>query len=115
MRFFSPDTNELNSGSSSRVPTGMENDPHADETIINQQAGEQYPKPVEEPANLIDSDAPAAKIAPDDLADSIAYAIDGSGPGPTHDHPNVSGHKTITEGITGAGLDDEEEAMRGQV
>ena len=74
------------------------------ETAANQQAGEQYPGAVEEPA----------KIAPDGLAESIAYALDGSGPGLTGDTPNVSGHKTITEGITGAGLDEEEDALRGQ-
>ncbi len=102
MRHFSPDSSELPGGASSRVPSGMDNDPNADEEIINQQAGEEYPKSTKE----------TAKIAPDDLADSIAYALDGSGPGPTNATPNVSGHKVITEGITGAGLDDEEEALR---
>lgn len=105
MRFLAPDPNDL-SGSSAQVPTGMENDPHADETVINQQAGEQYPHPVEE------EPAQSGKIAPDNLADSIAYALDGSGPGPTSDTPNVPGeHKVITEGITGAGLDEEADAM----
>ncbi|SOD80427.1 hypothetical protein [Spirosoma fluviale] len=107
MRHFSPDANELTGSTSSRVPTGMENDPNADEEVINQQEGdlsarEVYPKPVEKPA----------KIAPDDLAASIAYALDGSGPGPTNDKPNVSGHKVISEGITGAGPEDEEDALR---
>lgn len=106
MRRFIPDSYDLGGNTSSaRVPSVMDNDPNADEEIINQQAGEQYPKPVEEPPT-------EGKIAPDNLADSIAYAIDGSGPGPTHDQPNVSGHKTITEGITGAGLDEEEDALR---
>ncbi|GAB3556603.1 hypothetical protein [Spirosoma fluminis] len=110
MRRFIPDSVDLGGTpspqrSSREVPSVLENDPHADEEIINQQAGEQYPKAVEEPAA-------EAKIAPDDLADSIAYAIDGSGPGPTNDRPNVSGHKTITEGITGASLDEEEDALR---
>jgi hypothetical protein len=102
MRLFIPDSSDLTGGSSRYVSTGMDFDPTADEEIINQQAGEQYPKPVEEPA----------KIAPDDLSASIAYALDGSGPGPTHDTPNVSGHKVISEGITGASLEDEEDAMR---
>jgi len=101
MRHFSPDPDELTGNTSSRVPSGMDNDPHADEEVINQQAGEEYPKPVEK----------SAKIVPDDLAASIAYALDGSGPGPTNDKPNVSGHKVITEGITGAGPEDEEEAL----
>lgn len=119
MRSFSFNSNDPSGGSayqSSRaVPTGMENDPNADETVINQQADgpsprEKYPHPVEEePAQT-----QTGKIAPDDLADSIAYALDGSGPGPTNDTPNVSGdQKVITEGITGAGLDEEEEALRG--
>ncbi|MFD2570215.1 hypothetical protein ACFSUS_06185 [Spirosoma soli] len=110
MRYFNPDSSELTGGNLSRqsvgaVPSVMDNDPNADEQIINQQAGEQYPKDVEEPAA-------GGKITPDNLADSIAYAIDGSGPGPTNDTTDVGGHKIITEGITGAGLDDEEQALR---
>ncbi len=86
MRYFSPDINNPTGGDSGRqssatVPTGMENDPNADEEIIDQQGGsrapeDEYPKPVDAP-----------KIAPDNLADSIAYALDGSGPGPTNDKP----------------------------
>jgi hypothetical protein len=105
MRRFIPDSYDQGGKSSSQVPSVMDNDPNADEEIINQQAGEQYPKAVEEPAT-------EGRIAPADLADSIAYAIDGSGPGLTGDKPNVSGHKTITEGITGAGLDEEEDALQ---
>ena len=109
MRYLIPDsTDPAAGGDSSQVPSGMDNDPNADEEIINQQAGEEYPKPVEEP----DSNSGSSKIVPDNLADSIAYALDGSGPGPTNDTPNVSGHKIITEGITGASLEDEEDAMR---
>ncbi len=102
MRYFSPDSDELIGDSSSRVPSGMDNDPHADEEVINQQTGENYPEAVDK----------TAKIAPDDLADSIAYALDGSGPGPTNERPNVPGHKVISEGITGAGSEDEEDALR---
>ena len=115
MRYFSPDSSNLTSGDSSHrsastVPTGMDNDPTADEEIINQQKDsglpqDEYPKPVAKPSE-------SAKIVPDNLADSIAYALDGSGPGPTNDTPNVSGHKVITEGITGAGPEDEEDALR---
>lgn len=113
MRYFTPDTPTSPAGSadgrdSGSIPSGMDNDPHADEEVINQQADEQYPKPVEESAQPGNS----PKIAPANLADSIAYALDGSGPGPTNDTPNVSGHKVITEGTTGAGLDDEEDAMK---
>ncbi|UHG89117.1 hypothetical protein [Spirosoma oryzicola] len=104
MRYYIPDPIDSYGGSSSKVPSVMDNDPRADEEIIDQQAGEQYPKAVEQ----------TGKIAPDELADSIAYAIDGSGPGLTGDTPNVSGHKTITEGVTGASLDEEEDALKGQ-
>lgn len=109
-----PNPSELTGGDSSQVPTGMENDPTADEEVINQQDShslqESYPEPVssDQPAS---GNAQPAKIAPDDLADSIAYALDGSGPGPTNAKPNVSGHKAITEGITGAGPQEEEEAL----
>ena len=106
MRYFMPDTSDLTGGnpsrpSSSKVPTDMDNDPNADEEVIDQQAGEQYPRP-----------ATTSKITPDDLADSIAYALDGSGPGPTNDTPDGSGHKVTHEGITGASPDDEEENLR---
>ena len=87
------------------IPTGMETDPHADEEVISKSNVEDYPEPVQ-------AEGESAKIAPDDLADSIAYALDGSGPGPTNATPNVSGHKMITEGTTGASLADEEDALR---
>ncbi|MVM30204.1 hypothetical protein GO755_09175 [Spirosoma sp. HMF4905] len=102
MRYLMPSSSELTGADSSRVPTGMENDPTADEEVINQQDGEEYPKSVEE------HPAEEAKIAPDNLADSIAYALDGSGPGPTNAKPNVSGHDVITEGTSGAGPEEEE-------
>lgn len=105
MRYFSPDSDELTG-----IPSGMDNDPNADEEVINQQPDDSsvqkdYPKPVEKPSE-------SAKISPDNLADSIAYALDGSGPGPTNDRPNVTGHNVISKGITGAGPDDEEDALR---
>ncbi|QHV93707.1 hypothetical protein [Spirosoma endbachense] len=108
MRYFIPDSIDSTGSSSSEVPSGMDNDPKADEEVIDQSEGDpsaQYPKAVEQTPE-------PAKIAPDNLADSIAYALDGSGPGPTGEKPNVSEHKPITEGITGAGLDEEEEALR---
>ena len=108
MRFFMPNTNELTGGNSSHrsvdaVPSGMDTDPNADEEVIDQQDGsspqEQYPEPIH---------PDHAKLAPNDLADSIAYALDGSGPGPTNAKPNVSGHDVITEGTSGAGPEEEE-------
>ena len=59
------------------IPTGMETDPHADEEVIDQHTAGEYPEPVQ-------PEGQPAKIVPDDLADSIAYALDGSGPGPTN-------------------------------
>ena len=104
MRHFMPDTSELTGNESSQqsvnaVPTGMDNDPNADETVINQQAGEEYPKPVEESS---------AKLTSDNLADSIAYALDGTGPGPMGEKPNVSGHDVVIEGSAGTGPEEEE-------
>ncbi len=103
MRYLIPDSTELTGGDASKrpieaVPTGMETDPHADEEVIDQQSN--YPEPVRQSGE-------SAKIAPDDLADSIAYALDGSGPGPTNAKPNVAGHSFITEGTTGGGLEEE--------
>lgn len=115
MRYFMPDPSELTGGDPGsqplkEIPTGMEDDPTADQDIIDQRTGgsspeDEYPEPAP-------TQPGPAKIVPDDLAASIAYALDGSGPGPTNAKPNVSGHKVITEGITGASLSDEEEAMR---
>ncbi len=89
MRHFSTDSNELTGGTSSRVPSGMDNDPNADEEVINQRAGEEYPAAAVYKSDQVEP----AKIVPDDLAASIAYALDGSGPGPTNDRPNVSDQK----------------------
>ncbi|MBD2755685.1 hypothetical protein [Spirosoma validum] len=100
MRYFTPDPSDLSGNDSRHVPTGMENDPNADEEVIKQDANEQYPEPVKEEKE--------AKLAPDKLADSIAYALDGSGPGLTNAKPNVSGHDVITEGTSGAGSEEEE-------
>ncbi|RIV24867.1 hypothetical protein DYU11_05990 [Fibrisoma montanum] len=89
-------------GDSGQIPSGMDFDPNADEEIIDQQAGEQYPKPADEEPDK----------ASNDLANSIAYAIDGSGPGPTGQEPEGPERKVIHEGITGAGPEDEEEGFR---
>lgn len=78
------------------IPSGMDNDPRADEEIIDQQQGETTPSAQPSPD-------------PDALANSIAYALDGSGTGQPGSTP-VKGApgKVITEGTTGAGLDEEE-------
>ena len=120
MAYFNADSGELTDDdsfqrSTDAVPTGMDNDPNADEEVIDQNtngssSGDQYPKPADGSTQASESEQ--AKLAPDNLTDSIAYALDGSGPGPTNDTPNVSGHKVITEGTTGAGLDEEEDNLR---
>lgn len=111
MRYFTPDASDPagtppatrpdHGGDSSRIPSDMDSDPRADEEVIDQQRGNNRPQP---------ADAP--NITPTGLSDSIAYALDGSGPGPANDTPNVPGHEVIKRGTTGAGLDDEEDAMR---
>ena len=111
MRYFSPSISEVTGGDSSRqpvseVPTGMENDPNADEEVINQTAGEQYPESVKKEDNP--SEETQAKLTSDNLADSIAYALDGTGSGPMNEKPNVSGHDVISEGTSGAGSEEEE-------
>ena len=93
MRHFSPDANNL----PGTVPSDMDSDPRADEEIIDQQRGDNRPQP-----------ADGSAITPIDLADSIAYTLDGSGPGPVNDTPNVLGREVITGGTTGAGLDEED-------
>lgn len=86
------------------VPSGLDNDPNADEEIINQQRDSKNTD-----LELADSDQ--APIAADSLSDNIAYALDGSGPGPTGAKPQVGESKPVTEGITGAGPKDEEENL----
>ncbi len=86
------------------VPSGLDNDPNADEEIINQQRDKTATD-----LELADSDQ--APIAADNLSDNIAYALDGSGPGPTGAQPQVKEHKPISEGITGAGPEDEEDNL----
>lgn len=98
MRQYAPQTNDMGS-----VPSGMDHDPNADEEVINQQQGEQLPSRLPKP----DVATPA-----DDLASALAYAIDGSGPGPTGNEPQAPERKVITEGITGASLRDEEDNLR---
>lgn len=83
------------------VPSGLDNDPNADEEIINQQRDKTA-------TNLELADIDQAPIAADNLSDNLAYALDGSGPGPTGAKPQVEDHKPISEGITGAGPEDEE-------
>ena len=83
------------------VPSGLDNDPNADEEIINQQRDKTA-------TDLELADVDQAPITADKLSDNIAYALDGSGPGPTGAKLQVDEHKPISEGVTGAGPEDEE-------
>jgi hypothetical protein len=87
------------------VPSGLDHDPNADEEIINQQQDKTA-------TDLEPADSDKAPIAPANLSENIAYALDGSGPGPTGAKPQVSAAKHVTEGVTGAGLEDEEEKLK---
>ncbi len=99
MRFLSPDTNTSGTTpapmpDSSQVPTDMETDPTNDREIIDQQTGETYPKEA-------DQSAQPDVLQANNLREAIAYALDGSGPGPMHSSPDVpAGHQVITEGTT---------------
>lgn len=104
MKTNSPETGETTGDNKlATIPTGMEHDPKADEQVIDQQTGQQTPDAVQH------ADEPADA---DELANSIAYALDGSGPGPSNSPVNGEAHKVITEGVTGAGPEDEEDAAR---
>ena len=79
---------------SSRIPTDMETDPNNDREVIDQQTGDEYPQEA-------DQSTQANVLEANNLREAIAYALDGSGPGLTHDTPNVpGGHQVITEGTT---------------
>ena len=108
METYADDPRELKD-----VPTGMETDPEADEQVIaqnddgltNEQPAEVNPSGIEKPK--------AGEETPhDDLADALAHAIDGSGAGLAGAPPVAPSvgdpQKVITEGTTGAGLEDEE-------
>lgn len=97
----------------SNVPTGMENDPGADEQVIDQTKPEAANVP--EDVNKSGSENAAAGEEPaptDDFVNALAYALDGSGTGlagaPPAAPPVGDEQKMTSEGITGAGLEDEE-------
>ena len=98
----------------SDVPTGMENDPRADEQVIDQtnQSTNNVPDDVN-PSGLEKPPAEEGTSPGDDLANALAYALDGSGIGmagaPPAAPPVGDPQKVTSEGVTGAGLDDEDE------
>ncbi len=76
------------SSDSSSVPSGMDNDPQADEAVVP--AGQTRPQHADEDQVL---------------RDAIANAIDGSGSTPVIGDPQA----IMTEGTTGPGLRDEDD------
>lgn len=99
------------------VPTGMENDPGADEQVIDQTEPNYTGRPDEVNPSGIEKPTAAEGTTPvDDLANALAYAIDGSGTGIEGAPPVAptvgSEQKIRTEGTTGANPD-EEAANRG--
>ncbi len=100
----------------SDVPTGMETDPHADELVINQTEENTSERPDDvNPSGLEKPPAEEGTTPQDDLANALAYALDGSGIGlagaPPAAPPVGDPQKITTEGTTGAGPDDEEDAL----
>ncbi len=100
----------------SNVPTGMESDPGADEQVIDQ-TGEStsgLPEDVN-PSGLEKPTAEEGTSPGDDLANALAYALDGSGTGmagaPPAAPPVGDPQKITSEGVTGAGPEDEEENL----
>lgn len=98
----------------SNVPTGMESDPGADERVIDQT--NEHTGNVPEDVHPSGPEKPTAEEGnspEDDLANALAYALDGSGVGmagaPPAAPPVGDPQKLTSEGITGAGLDDEED------
>lgn len=95
------------------VPTDMENDPNADEQVIDQTGT--YTTNVPEDVNPSGLEKPTAEEGTtpgDDLANALAYALDGSGTGmagaPPAAPPVGDPQKVTSEGVTGAGPDEEE-------
>ncbi|MBO0930098.1 hypothetical protein [Fibrella aquatilis] len=96
------------------VPTGMETDPNADEQVIDQTAdGLTKDQPTEVNPSGIEKPKAGEETPADDLANALAYALDGSGVGLAGAPPAAptvgTPQKVITEGNTGAGPTDEEQ------
>lgn len=116
MESYPENPSELRQSSERGIPSGMDNDPGADEQVIDQTGsstsnvpGDVNPSGIEKPT----ADEGTTPI--DDLANALAYALDGSGTGLAGAPPAAPSvgdpQKVTNEGITGAGLDDEEDAL----
>ncbi len=79
MESYAPNSDDMMNQNSSRVPTGMEQDTGADEEIIDQTGFDGASKATELQAAPIEQPNAGEETPIDDLASSIAYALDGSG------------------------------------
>ncbi|WP_019990636.1 hypothetical protein [Rudanella lutea] len=117
MESYAPSPDDMMNQNSSRVPTGMEQDVRADEDIIDQTGAEPAAADTELQRAPVEPPQAGQSTPVDDLASSIAYALDGSGRGETNPVSPQQGpigpeHKPITEGTTGASLRDEEDNLK---
>jgi len=100
------------------VPSGMDNDPNADEEIIDQTGSDQtapYPdsnetelQPNANAVGLIPSQQTDDPAHDENLRQKIDYALSGAEP-PFGD---LAPRKVVTEGTTGASLDEEEDNLK---
>ncbi|WP_128543989.1 hypothetical protein [Larkinella soli] len=95
------------------VPSGMDNDPNADEEIIDQTAVTPSSEETELEANdqavgRIPSQQTSDPSSDEFLSEKIAYALAGAEPPIGDPEPR----KVTHEGITGASPEDEEEALK---
>ena len=85
MESYAPNSDDMMNQNSSHVPTGMEQDIRADEEIIDQTTPSAAADETELQRAPIAEQPTAGDETPiDDLASSIAYALDGSGRGETN-------------------------------
>lgn len=116
MEPYTDDPNKLKN-----VPTGMETDPEADQQVIDQtgddtQSEADAARPDDVNPSGIEKPSAGEETPMDDLANALAYAIDGSGTGVAGAPPIAPSvgevQKVKTEGgTTGASHDDEEEHL----
>ncbi|MEZ0611288.1 hypothetical protein ACAW74_22445 [Fibrella sp. WM1] len=113
MEPYADDPNELKN-----VPTGMETDPEADEQVIDQTGNSDQkdaPRPDDVNPSGIEKPKAGEETPMDDLANALAYAIDGSGTGIAGAPPVAptvgEEQKVKTEGTTGASEADEAQKL----
>ncbi|HEY0111287.1 MAG TPA: hypothetical protein VGB67_16730 [Fibrella sp.] len=97
----------------SNVPTGMENDPFADERVINQTRGDTTNVPEDvNPSGMEKPTAEEGTMLEDDFINALAYALDGSGIGMAGAPPAAPSvgdpQKLTSEGVTGAGPEEDD-------